>query len=450
MLKNKKVLVAAGVLLIASAVLFNEGTFGALFRLHGEMLSPPEKLCIRFCELLMVLTGIGIIRYRNTRLGPNLFLSICSLSLFLVAAESYLRLFDQQITPKSGHDVFFEHHGTFGWQFIPNKSGFFKPPHKKAVRVVINSSGMRDREYPPVKPDGKKRIVVLGDSFTSGLEVDGKEVFTGVMEDRMLSDVEVLNFGVNGYGPAQEFLMLRERALRFNPDIVIMVVYVRNDFDDVTGAFDWDWGYGRPRAKTDGSGRVFFENIPVPPPKITRFMASLPERMPFLPVHLMEFIRQRLYDKNSVLHMPPEIRLCKKRYSSKTSESYEAMDAVIDMTNSLCRENNIKFLVVVAPTVVQVHEDLYWNRIKKAYRLEGGDYDLLLPNKKLSHMCSSRNIPILDLTPALRRHAVSGEEIYCGKVQHWNEKGHYAVSGEVVGFLMRNGLLAESYAARLK
>jgi len=44
--------------------------------------------------------------------------------------------------------------------------------------------------------------------------------------------IEVLNFGVSGYGTAQELLTLREQVWKYSPDIVMLAVTTNNDITD--------------------------------------------------------------------------------------------------------------------------------------------------------------------------------------------------------------------------
>jgi lysophospholipase L1-like esterase len=99
--------------------------------------------------------------------------------------------------------------------------------------VRTNSYGMRDRERGMKKADGVFRIAVLGDSVTFGFGVENEETYPSVL-DRMLNETdsrhkyEVLNFGVGGYSSQDEALVLRYKAIRWNPDLVV-IGYVGND-----------------------------------------------------------------------------------------------------------------------------------------------------------------------------------------------------------------------------
>ncbi len=89
-----------------------------------------------------------------------------------------------------------------------------------------NSAGFRGRHYTPTKPDSVWRIVALGDSVTYGLGVEASESFPGVLETKLNEtpgeSVEVLNFGVPGYNTFQSCTLLETRAIRYEPDLVVL------------------------------------------------------------------------------------------------------------------------------------------------------------------------------------------------------------------------------------
>ncbi len=95
-----------------------------------------------------------------------------------------------------------------------------------------NRLGYRDRDHSVGKPPGVYRIAVLGDSIAAGYRIRRSEdTFPAQLEARLRRQglpVEVLNFGVSGYNTMQEVETLRVRALRFNPDLVL-VAYCHND-----------------------------------------------------------------------------------------------------------------------------------------------------------------------------------------------------------------------------
>jgi hypothetical protein len=106
-----------------------------------------------------------------------------------------------------------------------------------SVDVSTNAHGLRDVDHTYDKPDGVFRVFVLGDSFMAALQVERADALPDQLETRLNVDprtaesgyrIEVLNGGVSGYNTLDEYLMLREEALRYSPDLVLYA-FVVND-----------------------------------------------------------------------------------------------------------------------------------------------------------------------------------------------------------------------------
>ncbi len=87
------------------------------------------------------------------------------------------------------------------------------------VIYKINSKGQRDQEYPYDRPPGKKRVLAFGDSFTFGEGVKYGERFTDIPET---NEIEIINFGVPGYGLDQSLALYKIEGSRYEHDMVII------------------------------------------------------------------------------------------------------------------------------------------------------------------------------------------------------------------------------------
>jgi hypothetical protein len=98
-----------------------------------------------------------------------------------------------------------------------------------------------DREFAYEKPEGVRRIVCVGDSFTMGYEVDAKDCFTNLLEQKLRENgknVETLNAGVSGFSNAEACIYLENALLRYAPDVVVLSFYSNDLHDNVrTGIF---------------------------------------------------------------------------------------------------------------------------------------------------------------------------------------------------------------------
>lgn len=103
------------------------------------------------------------------------------------------------------------------------------------IEVVYNVSrlGIRDREFSLKKPAGVRRICVLGDSFTFGTAINLEDTYPKVMQRALAKlapklRVQVLNLGMEAINTAQEVALLENRAVKFEPDIVLLTTHVND------------------------------------------------------------------------------------------------------------------------------------------------------------------------------------------------------------------------------
>jgi hypothetical protein len=105
-------------------------------------------------------------------------------------------------------------------------------PDLPCDRGVTNSFGMLDPPRVLAKPSDTLRVACLGDSVGGdcSLPTDNAcaALESALRDARGGKPVEVLNFSVPGYNTLQEARALEVKALRFAPDIVV-VLYVIND-----------------------------------------------------------------------------------------------------------------------------------------------------------------------------------------------------------------------------
>jgi len=123
---------------------------------------------------------------------------------------------------------------------VPNPQlSFAHAPNRHAflmgVDVNINSQGLRDNEYPLVKPPGTYRIMMLGDSTTFGWGDRMEDTAAKILERKLNADpslggsrFEVLNAGVGNYDTVQEVTYYETRGRDFHPDLVILVFFIND------------------------------------------------------------------------------------------------------------------------------------------------------------------------------------------------------------------------------
>jgi lysophospholipase L1-like esterase len=162
----------------------------------------------------------------NKRAIARLGLSVFAIVSVLLILETGLRIkgyqaleWSQNVNPRL---LSVTNNPELPYMLTPGSSG-----NGWQTTIAVNSGGFRDREY-PVDKGNRFRMVAIGDSITFGSRLAPPSVLYPKKLEQKLQvrspapPVDVLNFGVTGYDVANNVEHLRVRALRFQPDIVIV------------------------------------------------------------------------------------------------------------------------------------------------------------------------------------------------------------------------------------
>ena len=114
-----------------------------------------------------------------------------------------------------------------GWRLRPN-ADVRNEVREFSHGIRTNSAGFRDDETSLERPESKRRILLLGDSYCMG---DGVEREKGIADrlERLLPNTEVVNLAVNGYGTDQELLLYEIEGHRYEVDVVLLGFMSSND-----------------------------------------------------------------------------------------------------------------------------------------------------------------------------------------------------------------------------
>jgi hypothetical protein len=151
----------------------------------------------------------------------RLALMLGSLVLALLIAEFGLRLF-HLYSPASFH-------------MSPPSAQMRDIETNWDITYSTNSQGLRSDEHSFAKSDGIIRIVTIGDSFTFGQGCQRGEIFPDLLEARLKSAgyrAEVINLSQVGIGPESYFVLLKDIALDYQPDIIVLNTF-GNDASEI-------------------------------------------------------------------------------------------------------------------------------------------------------------------------------------------------------------------------
>ena len=242
-----------------------------------------------------------------------------------------------------------------GWRLHPHRHGWFIADGAR-IPVHTTPAGFRDREHTLDKPDGVYRIAVLGDEYSEAMAVPLKQAWwwqlparlqeCGFQPDKL---TEVLNFGVGGYGTAQEYVLLETTAMRYQPDLVLLQ-FSPNDVMD------------NSRALTPQKDRPFFVLDARGVPRIDDSFALQPsfdERMQTR-YRLAEEIadHSRAYQLGRQLAEVAFIGEARADAPLFTEDAWKVTEAVMAKMNTFTRRNGAELAVVSVPQARQMEQGM--------------------------------------------------------------------------------------------
>lgn len=356
-----------------------------------------------------------------------------------------------------------------GWSLRPGAAAW--EADEGVAWTKINSHGYRDRERTLSKPRGVYRVAVLGDSYTEGRQVAMDKVFTSLAEQELNRRhcygerrVEVLNFGIGGFGTGQELLLLRERVWQFSPDLVVLQFYAGNDLYNNyralnistpdkapyfllnNGELKLDESFRRGRGfnpayirlkgisadimnrsvvlqliyklsraraqreeitRVNGAGQGALADSNAPPPEYQRFLSFLPPAIPSM------------------------------------IEAWRVTEALIVELGKEVASHHVPLLLMIMPTVHQIQAD---PKIQEEYRAQYKIESLEYADDRVERLAGANRIPVLRLSKPLLDEARRSGTYMAGFPNtgpnngHLNEGGHAVVARELVRALCGNAV----------
>ena len=293
-----------------------------------------------------------------------------------------------------------------------------------ADRVTTNSNGARGLTDFPYHRSDRKRIVVIGDSFAFGQEVNDEETYAAMLGST-LGDTEVINLGVIGYGIDQMLLSVKSEALKYSPDLII-VGYISDDIERTLVSFR---DFAKPSFVVDSSGRLALVGTPVPPPSV--WIANEPWK-------------SKALDTLEILHS--DVR---RLVGVRRTEAFRLTWMLLKEMAHVAEEVHTNILFVFEPSDTEIVLDNRPDLVAK-------DSDAYTSNRAYftSHVrgiarfgeklfvdfTEHERVASLNLAPVFREHHRDGDT-RIDKMGHWNKYGHALAAAKIAQKIQSDRLL---------
>ena len=349
-----------------------------------------------------------------------------------------------------------------GGALRPRAEGWWRKEGEAYIR--INSDGLRDHEHAKQRPANGFRVAVLGDSYAEALQLPIEYAFWSVLgreleKCKQLSDrqIEVINFGVAGYGTAQELMTLRHRVWVYQPDMVLLAFLPGNDIRNNSRALEGD--PMRPyfvlkqgdlvlddsylqsaayRLRQSWLAKLGYGAI-----KYSRVLQVTNEAR-----HVVKTIwkdRRQQIAKKRVTGTQQEIGLDNTTYKKPVSdvwkEAWEVTERLIVQMRDEVLEKGAKFLVVTLTNGIQVHPDAGKHR---SFRKRLNVPNLFYADLRIKALGDQENISVLNLAQPFQAYAEKNQVYLHGFENatlgggHWNTNGHRLAGELIAGEICRD------------
>ncbi len=315
------------------------------------------------------------------------------------------------------------------------------------------------------------RIMVYGDSNILARFSNFQETFSYKLQkyaaETLGKKIEVVNAGVAGYGPDQCLIKFEREADRFKPQLVILGIFADNDFGDIIRNRLFEF---------DSQGRLVRNTDPIIPggdlARISGFKglassllivratkkifgvtnekkaAEAPEMKSEKNVD--EKIQKliSLNDQEFSIYkasQPRVLSLANDHYdmdvalfpkSSAAAEKIRLMDAILTRADRFARTKNIKFLVLIQPSQIDLttNGDISYKHLGKF-----PEYSRTNLTKPIEEICVRNGINYINLFKVFLKNGP--DHLYRFKDNHWSDEGQDLAAKTTLEYLIAQNLV---------
>lgn len=300
-----------------------------------------------------------------------------------------------------------------------------KYPDRKPFQLTFNELGFRKDAFHYDPTVDQARIMVLGDSYTAGLDYPANEIFTNLIYDQFKNagnEVQIMNVSCPAWAYDQYYTYWKTEGYKLEPDIVLLMVSP-NDLREA---------YNKKIIQLDSVGNL--KKKPALFPENERNGWRLACKSSFY-----QFLQQKIFDTKygdffRVFHFYPvnygkedktnwDLPIFLKDPFEEVEASFELADKLVVELNKECKAKETKLMMSIIPTKTEFDGTL------DTLKYESGKIA-----RFTQEIADRENIPFLNLYQILSA-TENPNRIFMNWEFHFNAEGHQFVAEKLYPFL---------------
>lgn len=283
----------------------------------------------------------------------------------------------------------------FGLALEPNQTGWVMPHTGEYLTyITTNSHGWLDVEHNFEKPSNTFRIVIIGDSFVENTQVPLERSFFRQLESLLRKktnkNIEVIALGKGNIGTASEYLILKAYGLRYQPDLVIQMLFTGNDIVNNSPDLHNDPYVPYFNLLDDKLRYIPFQPALLPTSPIKQFFKD------FEVYKLVIRLRQKTQEASKITSAgyPNEFHTYDKVYNQFFEDSWKVTKKLILKMSEETKAIGAEYILVTHPSAEQV--DLSFRNLSSSkYNISLEELDFDKPDRILNVFCQEQSLTCL-------------------------------------------------------
>lgn len=296
----------------------------------------------------------------------------------------------------------------------------FVPEGDRTVALRFNREGFRGPDREPEKPAGTCRIAVIGDSHIAAIATPEEQTLVARLE-ALLDDAtsnqhwEALNFGVSGGSTAQEMVVYKKVALRYDPDVIVLAFFEGNDLSDNSHELSTS---PRIYMELDADGELQERPLSL---RINPYSAWIGRHSRFYAwqKHQFRILKANLRKNSKVLGPPRRKYAYSTEGLPKLERAWRLTEKLLVTFRDVVEQDGRRFLLVVIPTGDRMFPDLWESGLGRFEHVDPGE-----ASRRLREIANRAGIETIFLEEPYEKHIAGRSSEVEQAWVHFNGDGH--------------------------